>query len=148
MSDNYIAEKPSSIHSSSLVPERIMLPQYTWIKLKCNASSFNANTGQYRSHTRNANSRNDIQWFKDGRPIEQDTRRMRKSSGENINYVELEIYSIDVGDSGLYQCKRNSRIYKNIELIVSKGISLSHANKYTVIVMISLATLVRYFGMK
>jgi hypothetical protein len=62
-----------------------------------------------------------MQWYKDGQLIqEQDSRRLKKwlSSSENSNYMELELYAADPDDSGVYQCKRDTTILKNVVLNV------------------------------
>jgi hypothetical protein len=62
-----------------------------------------------------------MQWFKDGQLIqEQDSRRLKKwlSSSENSNYMDLELYAVDPDDSGVYQCKRDTTILRNVVLNV------------------------------
>ena len=67
--------------------------------------------------------------YKDGKLIEQDSRRLKKwvSSYDNSNYMELELYAVDPEDSGVYQCKRDKTVLKNVVLQVvdSKGTRLS-----------------------
>jgi hypothetical protein len=56
----------------------------------------------------------------DGKLIEQDSRRLKKwvSSYDNSNYMELELYAVDPDDSGVYQCKRDKTVLKNVVLQV------------------------------
>jgi hypothetical protein len=67
------------------------------------------------------NKNHECRIFSDGELIEKDTRRLKKSSSSDANISELEIYSIDYTDSGVYQCRKNSRVLKNIYLQVSKS---------------------------
>lgn len=95
-----------------------MIPN-TWIKLRCNATEsmlLNSAVNELSTSTDNY----DIQWFKDGKLIEQDSRRLKKwvSSYDNSNYMELELYAVDPDDSGVYQCKRDKVILKNVVLQV------------------------------
>ncbi len=86
-----------------------MVPN-NWVKLRCNTSNSNTGSPSY-----------DMQWYKDGQLIqEQDSRRLKKwlSSSENSNYMELELYAADPDDSGVYQCKRDTTILKNVVLNV------------------------------
>lgn len=57
---------------------------------------------------------------KDGQLIEMDSRRLKKwvSSYDNSNYMELELYALDPEDSGVYQCKRDKTVLKNVVLQV------------------------------
>ena len=61
----------------------------------------------------------------DGKLIEQDSRRLKKwvSSYDNSNYMELELYAVDPDDSGLYECKRDTTILKNVVLAVVENSS-------------------------
>ena len=54
--------------------------------------------------------------FLDGKIIEIDSKRSKKSSAVNENQMELEFFSINSKDSGIYQCKRNAKVLKNIFL--------------------------------
>lgn len=40
------------------------------------------------------------------------------SSYDNSNYMELELYAVDPEDSGVYQCKRDKTVLKNVVLQV------------------------------
>ena len=87
----------------------------SWIKLRCNATGLpqNSKSGQ------KVNSY-DLHWYKDGKLIEQDSRRLKKwvSSYDNANYMELELYAVDNDDSGVYQCRRDKQILKDVVLNV------------------------------
>ena len=56
----------------------------------------------------------------DGKLIEQDSRRLKKwvSSYDDSNYMELDIYAVDPEDSGVYECRRDKSILKNVVLQV------------------------------
>lgn len=95
------------------------MPPNTWVKLRCNATgsllSYNGKESAKSGHLKY-----DLQWYKDGKLIEQDSRRLKKwvSSYDNSNYMELELYAVDPDDSGTYQCKRDTTILKNVILEV------------------------------
>ena len=61
-----------------------------------------------------------IRTFLDDHLIEQDSRRLKKwvSSYDDSNYMELDIYAVEPEDSGLYQCRRDKTILKNVLLHV------------------------------
>lgn len=116
LTGNYLAENPRPERLSSHLVEKIDMIPNTWIKLRCNASEATYLTANDLSATNNY----DIQWFKDGKLIEQDSRRLKKwvSSYDNSNYMELELYAVDPDDSGVYQCKRDKTVLKNVVLQV------------------------------
>jgi hypothetical protein len=95
--------------------EKVNMQPNSWIKLRCNATGLpqNSKSGQ------KVNSY-DLHWYKDGKLIEQDSRRLKKwvSSYDNANYMELELYAVDNDDSGVYQCRRDKQILKDVVLNV------------------------------
>ena len=112
--------------------EKIHILPNSRVKLRCNATGFISlkkpeyyatNDNNNHNNNLNNNNNNDIQWYKDGKLIEQDSRRLKKwvSSYDNSNYMELELYALDSDDSGNYQCKRDKSILKNIYLNVSEN---------------------------
>ncbi len=128
-------EHPRSEKLSSNSLERIHILPNSRVKLRCNATgiislkqqfSNNKNTVENNEQS-TSNNNNDVQWYKDGKLIEQDSRRLKKwvSSYDNSNYMELELYALDAEDSGNYQCKRDKSILKNIYLNVSENSALS-----------------------
>lgn len=52
-------------------------------------------------------------------------RRLKKwvSSYDNSDYMELELYAVEPNDSGVYQCKKDKTILKNVFLQISSSIS-------------------------
>lgn len=100
--------------STSNQVERIETQPNTWIKLRCNA------TGVISLTSRNLNPSYELQWYKDGKTIEQDSRRLKKwvSSYDDSNYMELDLYVVEPRDSGSYQCKRDRTILKNVQINV------------------------------
>ena len=111
-----VIDKPRSERLSTHLVEKIDMIPNTWIKLRCNATEAMLLT----SNDVNPIENYDIQWFKDGKLIEQDSRRLKKwvSSYDNSNYMELELYAVDPDDSGVYQCKRDKTVLKNVVLQV------------------------------
>lgn len=116
--------------SSSNKVERIQMYPNTWIKLRCNATN---SLFQSPSDSSYSNSESELQWFKDGEVIQQDSRRLKKwvASYDNSNYMELDLYAVDPNDSGNYQCKRDLTILKNVILSVNTAASLQNINKLT-----------------
>ena len=59
-------------------------------------------------------------FVKDDKLIEQDSRRLKKwvSSYDDSNYMELDVYAVDPEDSGVYQCRRDKIVLKNVVLQV------------------------------
>ena len=59
-------------------------------------------------------------FLKDGKVIEQDSRRLKKwvSSYDDSNFMELDIYAVNPEDSGIYECRRDKTILKNVMLRV------------------------------
>ena len=111
--------------SSNLV-EKVDMSPNSWIKLRCNATGsllLSKNGALNNKH----HSNYDLHWYKDGKLIEQDSRRLKKwvSSYDNSNYMELELFAVDPDDSGVYQCKRDKTILKNVILNVLDNSSVS-----------------------
>lgn len=115
-----ITKKPHSERLSSNKVERMNIEPNSWIKLRCNASNsllHPVSSDEYPIAS------NELQWFKDGVVIEQDSRRLKKwvASYDNSNYMELDLFAVDLEDSGNYQCKRDKTILKNVILQVNSG---------------------------
>ncbi len=74
----------------------------------------------------------------DGKLIEQDSRRLKKwvSSYDNSNYMELELYAVDPDDSGVYQCKRDKTVLKNVVLQVMDNNRCKYLDFYFFIIII------------
>ncbi|CAF0705353.1 unnamed protein product [Brachionus calyciflorus] len=118
ISDYYV--RSERLSSNSL--EKIDVFPNSWIKLRCNA------TGLVSLATdKQARSSFELQWFKDGTPIEPDMRRLKKwvSSYDNSNYMELELYAVEPDDSGVYQCKKDKSVLKNVLIQVLENDSNS-----------------------
>lgn len=101
------------------------------VKLRCNATGLvslvkKTASSQHGHHL----PQNELQWYKDGKLIEQDSRRLKKwvSSYDNSNYMELELYALGSDDSGHYQCKRDKSVLKNVYLSVAPE---NHASRLT-----------------
>jgi len=65
--------------------------------------------------------------LKDGKVIEQDSRRLKKwvSSYDDSNFMELDIYAVNPDDSGIYECRRDKTILKNVMLrVLNNGLYL------------------------
>ncbi len=65
--------------------------------------------------------------MKDGKVIEQDSRRLKKwvSSYDDSNFMELDIYAVNPDDSGIYECRRDKTILKNVMLrVLNNGLYL------------------------
>lgn len=122
---------PRSQRLSSSNIEKIHIPPNNWIKLRCNASNTLFQTSSEQSNS-------DLQWFKDGEVIEQDSRRLKKwvASYDNSNYMELDLFAVDPKtDSGNYQCKRDNVILKNVFLQVNNAINLKSVNHVLVLLV-------------
>ncbi len=78
----------------------------------------------------------DLHWYKDGKLVQDDSRRLKKwvSSYDNSNYMELELYAIDPDDSGIYQCKRDNTVLKNVVLSVEDVNGARSFKCYTLII--------------
>ena len=74
----------------------------------------------------------------DGKLIEQDSRRLKKwvSSYDNSNYMELELYAVDPDDSGVYQCKRDKTVLKNVVLQVMDNNRCKYFHFYFLLIII------------
>jgi len=74
----------------------------------------------------------------DGKLIEQDSRRLKKwvSSYDNSNYMELELYAVDPDDSGVYQCKRDKTVLKNVVLQVMDNNRCKYFHFYFFLIII------------
>lgn len=99
--------------------ERVNILPNSWIKLRCNTTNVLSNNIDNEFSSQNS----ELQWFKDGVVIEQDSRRLKKwvASYDNSNYMELDLYALNPKDSGNYQCKRDKTILKNIMLQVNQS---------------------------
>ncbi|RMZ99618.1 kin of IRRE 2 [Brachionus plicatilis] len=100
--------------------EKIDVLPNSWIKLRCNATGLVS-----LKSDKNSRSSFGLQWFKDDFPIEQDLRRLKKwvSSYDNSDYMELELYAVEPNDSGVYQCRKDKTILKNVFLQISTSVS-------------------------
>jgi hypothetical protein len=118
---------PRSEKLNSHQVEKVNMQPNSWIKLRCNATG----STQSNKNGQKVNSY-DLHWYKDGKLIEQDSRRLKKwvSSYDNANYMELELYAVDNDDSGVYQCKRDKQILKDVILNVLDNSSSSN-NKFS-----------------
>jgi hypothetical protein len=108
--------------------EKVNMPPNSWIKLRCNATGSllrrsSSNDNHHHQQKQLGYHSYDLHWYKDGKLIEQDSRRLKKwvSSYDNSNYMELELYAVEPDDSGMYQCKRDNTILRNIALNVGYG---------------------------
>lgn len=124
-------DKPRSERLSSDSIEKIDTPPNSWVKLRCNATLVSSKRNSY-----------DIHWFKDDKLIEQDSRRLKKwvSSYDDSNYMELDVYAVDPVDSGVYQCRRDKTVLKNVILQVLNNNGSRTIFSYQVM-MLSLAHL-------
>ncbi len=120
---------PRSEKLNSNQVERVNMQPNSWIKLRCNAT--NGSTQSIKSNQK-VNSY-DLHWYKDGKLIEQDSRRLKKwvSSYDNANYMELELYAVDNDDSGVYQCRRDKQILKDVILNVLENSGSSNNNRFS-----------------
>ncbi len=126
MEDN---TRPKKLASNSI--EKVKMSPNSWIKLRCNAtSSLAPSSAQIRYKD------SDLHWYKDGKLVQDDSRRLKKwvSSYDNSNYMELELYAIDPDDSGIYQCKRDNTVLKNVVLSVEDVNGARSFKCYTLII--------------
>lgn len=126
LSSNHKLDNPRMEKLSSNLVEKVDMSPNSWIKLRCNATGsllLSKNGALNNKH----HSNYDLHWYKDGKLIEQDSRRLKKwvSSYDNSNYMELELFAVDPDDSGVYQCKRDKTILKNVILNVLDNSSVS-----------------------
>lgn len=114
---------PRSERLSSNKVEMVKMYPNSWIKLRCNATNYLFDSSEEQTNS-------ELQWFKDGVVIEQDSRRLKKwiASYDNSNYMELDLFAVDPNDSGNYQCKRDKTILKNVILHVNKANNCQSVN--------------------
>lgn len=116
--------------------ENVKISPNSWVKLRCNATSVPSKIS----------SKAELQWFKNGKAIEQDSRRLKKwvASYENSNYMELDLFAVNPDDSGNYQCKRDDTVLKSVYIEVNKCSVLISQDKLILLIVSFLFSIIYY----